>query len=394
MKTPRLLLKLIFCALVLNPMQKAFSQTDTMDPQKNEIITHFHKIKTLLQKNEIKKRKVLSALYEINKKIKKIVFNRSRLKVDMVLIDKSIQQLKQSRASLEAEIKAEKRYLALRLRSLYRSKSASFIEYLLSAKSNSEIDRQLRLMTRLALHDREIVAQLNYNLEQLDLNKLKLEKKKKELVLTQKDSEMKEQEYSHEEKLKTMILNGVQKTQLFAKDQLEEVRQKSRVYMQDPSVVELLYKPSMSALKGQLKSPTTLELSQGFGIIDEETYQIPHRGNFYEGPANTVVTSVFEGTVRQIEDLPYFGKTVILDHGDHYYTSYSFLKNVVVKVGEIIKTGQVIAHSGFSEHGDASGLYFEVRHFSEPEDPSYWISSNDQKQVNESEQKVTVYENK
>jgi len=346
--------------------------------KKENILNDFKKIKTEIQENEIKKRKVLSALYEINKKIKKIVFNRGRIKVDLVMIDKSIQELKKASQEIESDILIQKKYLAQRLRTLYHSQSASQIEYLLSSKSNAEIDRRLKIVTRMAQYDREIVAQLSFNLDKLKLNKLKLEKKKQELILTQKESAQKEIEYAHEEKLKTKILSGVQKSQLFAKDQLEDVRQKSSQYLKDSAVVDLLYKPSFLTQKGQLKSPVSFELSQGFGIIDEETYQIPHRGNFYQGSVGAEVFSIFEGTVRRIEDLPYFGKTVILDHGDHYYTSYSFLKNVIVKLGENVSSGQVIGSSGRSEYGDLSGLYFELRHFSEPEDPSYWMDSNNE----------------
>lgn len=348
--------------------------------QKEALVQDFQKIKHQEQQAELKKRKVLSALFEINKKIKKLVFDRSRLKVDLLMLEKSIRQIKDSSDELALEISSQKKYLAQRIRTLYHVRMGSWVEHFLTAKSRGEIDRQLKILTRLAARDREAVASLNYNLERLQLNKLKLETKKQELLISEKESRKKEKEFAQEEKLKSHLLQGAQRTQLFAKEQLEQVRQRSRNYISDPSIVELIYKPSFMAQKSKLAAPVSAQLTQGYGILEMSTYQLPHRGSYYATPIGQRVRSVFEGRVRKIENLPYFGKTVILDHGDHYYTTYAFLQDVFVQEGEEVVKDQEIATTGVSEHKELVGLYFELRHFSEPEDPEQWFASNNKTQ--------------
>ncbi|MGE0633330.1 MAG: murein hydrolase activator EnvC, partial [Pseudobdellovibrionaceae bacterium] len=71
-----------------------------------------------------------------------------------------------------------------------------------------------------------------------------------------------------------------------------------------------------------------------------------------------------------------FGTTVILDHGDHYYSIYSGLSKVKVEIGDEIETRQVIAEAGWVPETGMPGLYFEVRHFSEATDPSSWFAKN------------------
>jgi septal ring factor EnvC (AmiA/AmiB activator) len=70
-----------------------------------------------------------------------------------------------------------------------------------------------------------------------------------------------------------------------------------------------------------------------------------------------------------------FGKTMVVDHGDHYYSVYSFLSEALVNQGERLKEQQLIAKSGES-WAQGSGMYFEIRHFSDAVDPNDWFSKN------------------
>jgi septal ring factor EnvC (AmiA/AmiB activator) len=64
---------------------------------------------------------------------------------------------------------------------------------------------------------------------------------------------------------------------------------------------------------------------------------------------------------------------LVLDHGDHYYTVYAGTKDAVVTVGDQVQPQQKIASTGFSEIHGTQGMYFEIRHFSEPYDPKSWL---------------------
>ena len=86
----------------------------------------------------------------------------------------------------------------------------------------------------------------------------------------------------------------------------------------------------------------------------------------YKTGEGSKVKSVFAGTVAFVGSLAGYGKTLVIDHGDHYYTVYSHTDSISVGEGDEVAQNQIIASSG-------EGLYFEVRHFSEPYDPSSWI---------------------
>jgi murein hydrolase activator len=71
---------------------------------------------------------------------------------------------------------------------------------------------------------------------------------------------------------------------------------------------------------------------------------------------------------------PYQGEfvTVILDHGDRFFTIYQNLESAEVRVGETIPTNTALGKVAFRP-GEGAILYFELRKGGEAKDPSPWL---------------------
>ncbi len=93
-------------------------------------------------------------------------------------------------------------------------------------------------------------------------------------------------------------------------------------------------------------------------------------------PVGTPVRAVFAGRVAFSDRYGTFGRLVIVDHGEHYYSVSANLGTVAVRVGEELPAGAVLGTVG----EDASGahLYFEVRHGSATVDPLPWFGIQSQ----------------
>lgn len=65
-----------------------------------------------------------------------------------------------------------------------------------------------------------------------------------------------------------------------------------------------------------------------------------------------------------------FGKTVIIDHGDGFFTVYARNAEVRVKVGDEVKRGDVIGRMS----GRDAYLHFEIRKGHIPQNPFYYLS--------------------
>ncbi|HWU42452.1 MAG TPA: peptidoglycan DD-metalloendopeptidase family protein, partial [Bdellovibrio sp.] len=140
-------------------------------------------------------------------------------------------------------------------------------------------------------------------------------------------------------------------------------------------IFDLLFKPSFLDQKGELPRPANGVVTRKFGLMkgQDHPYTLSNKGIFISAAQGSPILSVFEGKVSFVGQIPGFGTTLIVDHGDHYYTVYGHATNVRVNVGDEIAQAQVIASTGTPSLEDPSGVYFEIRHFSEPYDPQLWM---------------------
>jgi murein DD-endopeptidase MepM/ murein hydrolase activator NlpD len=88
-------------------------------------------------------------------------------------------------------------------------------------------------------------------------------------------------------------------------------------------------------------------------------------------PAGAVVRAVFGGKVAFADRYGAYGRIVILDHGDHYYSVNGNLSAVDVRLGDEITAGERLGTVG--DDGQGPMLYFEIRHGAETLQPGPWL---------------------
>lgn len=88
-------------------------------------------------------------------------------------------------------------------------------------------------------------------------------------------------------------------------------------------------------------------------------------------PVGSVVRAVFAGRVAFADRYGPYGRIVILDHGDHYYTVSGDLDEIDVKIGQDVGAGERVGTVG--DDGQGPMLYFEVRHGSQTVAPAPWL---------------------
>jgi murein DD-endopeptidase MepM/ murein hydrolase activator NlpD len=92
-------------------------------------------------------------------------------------------------------------------------------------------------------------------------------------------------------------------------------------------------------------------------------------------PENTPVKAAEDGEVAYAgNELKGYGNLVLVKHPNGYVTAYAHAKELLVKRGDRIKRGDVIAKSGQSGNVDAPQLHFEVRKGSAPVDPMQFLN--------------------
>jgi murein DD-endopeptidase MepM/ murein hydrolase activator NlpD len=72
-------------------------------------------------------------------------------------------------------------------------------------------------------------------------------------------------------------------------------------------------------------------------------------------------------------DLGDYGRVVIIKHAGHYQTIYAHNRRNLVRPGDFVERGQVIAEVGTSGNADGAHVHFEIRRDRRPLDPARYL---------------------
>lgn len=140
------------------------------------------------------------------------------------------------------------------------------------------------------------------------------------------------------------------------------------------TAVDTKLSAEFAANKGRLPWPVEGAIVERFGKHHHPVY------TNVELPQNNGVTlavrpgaqakAVFNGKVTQIVVLPGYNQCVLVNHGA-YFTLYSKLKSVSVKVGDPVTTGQVVGT--VDSIGGEDLFHFELWNGTTPQNPENWL---------------------
>lgn len=127
--------------------------------------------------------------------------------------------------------------------------------------------------------------------------------------------------------------------------------------------------------KGKLYWPVKGEIISKYGKqknIILKTY-VNNTGIDIKAKIGTEARAVFHGIVSMITYLGGYGNTVILDHGEGYYTVYSHLSDILIEKDQFIHAGDTIGLVGDSGSLEGAKLHFEIYANEKTQDPLKWL---------------------
>jgi lipoprotein NlpD len=103
-----------------------------------------------------------------------------------------------------------------------------------------------------------------------------------------------------------------------------------------------------------------------------------HEGIDLAAPKGTPVFAAREGTVLYASDkLSGYGKMVVLQHEGDLLTAYAHNSSLLVREGDRVRAGQMIARVGQTGRATAPHLHFEVRRGQIPQNPLRFLPKRD-----------------
>lgn len=285
---------------------------------------------------------------------------------------RQLQTLEGKLAIAERSYRQKQGATIARLQFLQRQQLDRGWAVLLQSRSlNDFLDRRYRLKL-LYQNDRQSLAELQANADQLEQQRDRVERKKNEIALLKQQLEL--QKASMEDQIagqKENIdrLKSDRRAMAVAEAQLE----------QDSRTIALLIQQHTGAGgyglafrgTGQMLLPCLGEITSGFGwrmhpVLGYERF---HAGIDIGADYGSTIYAAEQGLVIFAGWYGGYGNAVIIDHGGGITTLYGHTSELYVSEGQTVQRGQAIAAVGSTGLSTGPHLHFEVRREGEPTDP-------------------------
>ena len=381
----------------------AFAQKNSqksLESQRAKLQKDIELINRKLAENSRSSEKVLSNLTLVRSKIAKREQLIDECDHTLKVLGDSVALCEKEIAVLQDRYDTLSVYYAKLVRNAYKNRdSKTWYMYILSSQSVGQAFRRVGYF-------RSLSSQMNVQAQKIHEASAALEAKKDRLLsLKAQEDEVKDQIVKERSRLRDEESESTRMQDQLQKDKKQyekQLKEKNRqIESLNKKIADLIRqqskKPSGSGSgKSKAKTVSTeidTKLSNEFasnkgrlpwpveGVVTDRfgKHQHPVYKNV-ELPQNNGVTltvrrgatamAVFNGKVTQIFVLPGYNQCVLVSHGS-YYTLYTKLKTVSVKVGDKVTTGQAIGV--VDTIGGEDLFHFELWNGNEPQNPENWL---------------------
>lgn len=326
--------------------------------------------------------KIQSELERRNKEIK-----LANAKLSSISGELKLKRDESDRLAVSTEMRRE--MLQRRAAALYRWHRSGSVFVLLngSVTPSSFMQRQHYLTAALAF-DRQLLANLEEESRRQTVLQEELSHRRKELAEQNHALANAKEAVRREAQKKQVLLSSLRRekdTRLRALKEMEAAAQRLEKMLEEIAR-RALVKPrdlpagpapgsGLEAMRGRLDWPVRGPVTAPFGKFKHPEFagELLRKGIDIEAPTGEEIKAVEKGRVVYADRFSGYGRMVIVDHGERYYTIYGHLSEILKKVGEAVNRGEVLGRAGDSDSLAGSKLYFEIRKDGHSVDPLPWL---------------------
>lgn len=379
---------LVFLPLVwahgASPLQE---KQEKLKELKSRIIKERQRAKEVAEQE----RSIAHQLIRIDRELKLKTAELQELEAKLDKSGERLRRLSREIAEIQGKLQKAKLLLARRLRALYKQRPWGGVRFLFSSDGFTETALRIKYLMTVASQDRRFISDYTAISSELQEKRKELEAYKAEIARNQALAREKRQEILEEQRVRRLLLVRVREEKaghLAALKELEKASQElqsliARLKAEEAAARRRVLQgegrsldgSAFAILRGKLPWPTEGVLTSTFGRREHPRFKTVtfNKGIEIKAPEGREIVAVHNATVLYADWFKGYGRLLILDHGGGYFTIYAHASELLVKAGDRVSKGQVIARVGDSGSLEGPKLYFELRYQGKPQDPLAWL---------------------
>jgi murein hydrolase activator len=339
-----------------------------------------------LKRASRKERSVLADLDKIDRDIQTGAAELAEQQKRLVEAERSLGDVERNSADLGGKLDEVKHRYALRLRALYKMRGSG--SSLFDMDSLDGMARQIKYLGMIAERDNRIIGEYKTVLNGLDEQQQRISRKKREIIEQQHAVGVRKSDLETKRLRKAALLASVRQEKSLSNQALRELEESSAnlwamIRKEEkerrgrgephpaPGLADDRTGKSQSLpwpLEGVVITHFGMQRHPQFGTM------VFRRGIEIAAHEGQAVHAVDTGQIAYADWYKGFGKLLILDHGNGFYSLYGNLSRLDFAKGDRVSKGQSIGLAGDAGTVKGAKLYFEIRRNGEAQDPLRWLA--------------------
>ncbi|HIO73907.1 MAG TPA: hypothetical protein EYG62_00730 [Candidatus Marinimicrobia bacterium] len=360
-----------------------------LDRLREEIADYEKKIKNTSdrEKSEIER------LNEIDEEISLVRNLIYRLRKEEKIKEKAIILAEVTIEKKESEHTSLVDRYAKRVTYTYKKGRLSDLEKLLDAKSWRQAVYRAKYIKIISEHDRSLVVEIRSNLTEIEAKRTVMERELTDIKKIDKEKSSRKKWLEQRRRVRDKELDNLKRDR---QKMFVALNERKKAAQQMASIIsrlerervariaelerrrkemELVDSAPFTELKGKLPWPIDGKVISRFGTYHNPVLKTvtENTGIDIRGSEGTEVRSIYDGIVTTVTYIRGYGNTVILDHGDSFYSVYTHVTEVEVEENSYVNARDIIAHVGDSGSLEGAKLHFEIWGNKDKLNPELWL---------------------
>ena len=334
-----------------------------------EVEKEINKKKQEVKKKWWEEKKITDALDKIERQAERKKQDLRKLDAEMKVLEKKVSYEEEEIAKLETHLTVLDELFQSRVRSMYKLHRVGVVRVLFSAEGYSDVLRRYKAFQLVMENDLQLLQAYQRGINEEKKRKQDLIAEKADFSTKKGEVEIKKREIEREMRNKATVLAAVQNERLAQEKAIAELKEQEkalRALIRQLTVkATALTTTGFKALRGKLSPPAEGAIFSPKGR---------ERGLGIKAPEGTKIQAIYAGRVVYASWFKGYGNLIIIDHGDGYHTVAAHASNLLKKVGDEVKMGEVVALVGSTGSLEGPMLYFEIRYHGKAVDPVTWFA--------------------
>ena len=360
-----------------------------LDRLRGEIADYEKKIKNTSdrEKSEIER------LNEIDEEISLVRNLIYRLRKEEKIKEKAIILAEVTIEKKESEHTSLVDRYAKRVTYTYKKGRLSDLEKLLDAKSWRQAVYRAKYIKIISEHDRSLAVEIRSNLTEIEAKRTVMERELTDIKNIDKEKSSRKKWLEQRRRVRNKELDNLKRDR---QKMFVALNERKKAAQQMASIIsrlerervariaelerrrkemELVDSAPFTELKGKLPWPIDGKVISRFGTYHNPVLKTvtENTGIDIRGSEGTEVRSIYDGIVTTVTYIRGYGNTVILDHGDSFYSVYTHVTEVEVEENSYVNARDIIAHVGDSGSLEGAKLHFEIWGNKDKLNPELWL---------------------